>query len=99
MLWDGLVLRCFPPTQISGNIERSGTMGGRTLSGAPTPGGASLDRSGRRMVLMMVVPLFSKSTWPLCTGSDFGFLIGSFVIPPRRLANGGATAMSTDSNL
>jgi hypothetical protein len=51
------------------------------------------------MVLRMVVPLLTKSTWPLCTGSDFGFLKRSFVIPRRRLANGGATAMSTDSNL
>jgi len=47
----------------------------------------------------MVVPLFTKSSWPLCTGCDLGFLVRSFVIPIRRLANGGATAMSTDSNL
>ena len=51
------------------------------------------------MVLRTVVPVLLKSAWPLCTGCDFGFVIRSFVIPRRRLANGGATAMSTDSTL
>ena len=72
----------------------------RFESGDPTPGGACVIHPDRRDCLvlgMSCAPVLEVGLPPVHGEQrDFCFLITSFLIQRRRLANGGATAMSTD---
>ena len=98
LLWEGEAVSLLPSAPNLCYHRRLGDMERRRFkSGDPTPGRGCLHRTERRMALATAVLLM---LWSLCSlGTGRSEVITSFLIQPRRLTNGGATAMSRDPNL